>query len=199
MSSAPLSAVPDESPDPFDPSALRVDEVADIETERVLTTVPVRKPNRNEFFRVHPREEFCLPQTLVIEHVSGMDRHTYLVQGDARLAIADELRLVRIFTAISKAGTVFLWPAKLPRPDRDAGRRWAETALHVAEQAKFNWVKMVGNRDLGAYDLFRARGDLGDPQWPADKSFQDLLRLAFQEFVITSADHPVIKELNGEV
>jgi hypothetical protein len=197
MTSPPtLSAVPD---DPFDPAALRTDGLADIETERVLTTVPVRRPNRTEFFRVHPLAKYCLPETLVVEHESGLDRHTYLVQGPARQAIPGELRLVRIFTVINKAGTVFLWPAKLPRPDRDAGRRWAETALQVADQAKFAWVKMIGNRDLGGYELFRARGDLGDPQWPADKTFKDLLRLAFQDFVITSADHPVIKELNGEI
>ncbi len=38
--------------DPFDPEALRVSGIADVDIEQVLTTVPVRNPKRTEFFRV---------------------------------------------------------------------------------------------------------------------------------------------------
>jgi hypothetical protein len=112
--------------------------------------------------------------------------------------VVHELRRVRLFTAISKRGTTFLWPAKLPREDNDAGRRWAETALQAAEQAKNLWVKMHGSRDLGGYEIFRAKGDLGEPQWPS-RSFRDLIEIAFRDRLIDRADHPVIRELNGEL
>jgi hypothetical protein len=94
---------------------------------------------------------------------------------------------------------VFLWPAKLPTPDSSIGRRWSESALEIADFAKTQWVKMVGKRDLGAYELFKARGDLGDPVWP-DKTLSDLLRLAFKgDRLINSLDHPVLRELAGEM
>ena len=43
-----------------------------------------------------------------------------------------------------------------------------------------------------------AKGDLGEPQWP-DKSFRELIAIAFRDNVIDRADHPVIRELNGEI
>ena len=47
---------PVKTPDPFDPSSLRLDQsFADGEgVKKLLLTVPVRKPNRQDFVRVHP-------------------------------------------------------------------------------------------------------------------------------------------------
>ena len=105
---------------------------------------------------------------------------------------------MRLFTAINKRGTVFLWPIKLPNDDNDRIRRIADTALQCAEQAKTLWVKMHWDRDLGGYEMQRAKGDLGEPQWP-DKSFRDLLEIAFRHHLIDRPDHPVIRELAGEI
>jgi hypothetical protein len=47
--------------------------------------------------------------------------------------------------------------------------------------------------------MFKAKGDLGTPVWP-DKPLSDLLRLAFKnELLIDSIDHPVLRELMGEI
>ena len=46
--------------------------------------------------------------------------------------------------------------------------------------------------------MFEARGDLGDPVWP-EKSLAELLRLGFEGKVIDSLDHPVLRELAGEM
>jgi hypothetical protein len=194
--SSSLQAVPNEPVDPFDPETLRIGSLADVDVERVLTAVPVRRPNRSEFFRVHP--EF-VTDTLVLEREDGLDRETYLVQRGVQDLVAHELRPVRLFVCINKRGTVFLWPARLPRADsNDSGRRWAETALLVADQARTLWVKMIGNRDLGGYEMFRAKGDLGEPVWP-DKSFRDLIEIGFRGRLIDREDHPVIRELAGEL
>ncbi|MFW6034537.1 MAG: hypothetical protein ACOC9R_05310 [bacterium] len=191
-----LHAVSDEAADPFDPEALRQGALADVDVEKVLTAVPVRRPNRTEFFRVH-RE--WVTDTLVLERQDGLDRETYLVQPGVQDLVVHELRRVRLYTCINKRSTVFLWPAKLPQEGQnDGARRWAETALQVAEQAKGLWVKMAGNRDLGGYELFRAKGDLGEPQWP-DKTFRDLIEIAFRDRLIDRPDHEVIRELNGEL
>ena len=58
---------------------------------------------------------------------------------------------------------------------------------------------MAGKKDLGAYEMFKARGDLGEPEWP-DKSLSELLRLAFKgDRLIDSLNHPVLRELAGEM
>lgn len=181
--------------DPFDPEALRVGTMADIEVEQVLTTVPVRKPKRTEFFRVHP--DYVLDMYL-LERDTGMEKESYLVTPEVQHLVASELRPVRLFTAITKHGTVFLWAVKLPTDENDNLRRISDSAIQGAEQAKTLWTKVVWNRHLGAYGLFKAKGDLGEPQWP-DKSHRDLIEIAFRSNVIDCADHEVIRELSGEI
>lgn len=186
-------------PDPFDLDALRAaPDLDDIAVEKILTTVPVKRPGRDQFFRVHSGSEFTL-DTYVLEHESDMDHTTYLVAPSLWPQLADHLRKVRLFTAIDKRGNVFLWPAKLPTADGNASARsWQQSALHAAEQAKTLWVKIQGNKPIGAYDIIVAKGDLGDPSWP-DHSLQELIKIAFRDRFIESLDHPVVREINGEI
>jgi hypothetical protein len=184
--------------DPYDPHSIAVNAMTDIDVEPVLTAVPVRKPKRTEFFRVHPSDEYTVPCMLVMERDTGSDTESYLVTPAVQHLVSTELRQVRLFTAINKRGTVFLWPVKLPNDDNDRIRRIADTALQCAEQAKTLWVKMRWERDLGGYAMQRATGDLGEPQWP-DKSLRDLLELAFQHNLVDRPDHPVIREFAGEI
>jgi hypothetical protein len=182
--------------DPFDPEAMRIGALADIGVDRVMTAVPVRKPDRTEFFRVHPD---WTTDTFIYEDKEDPDRTVYLVQRNMQdFFTGREIKLVRLFVAINKRGTVFLWPVRLPVGNSNFGRRWSDTALLVAEEAKTTWVRMIGERDLGGYEMYRAKGDLGTPQWP-DKSFRDLIALAFRGQLIDSSDHPVIRGLAGEL
>ena len=69
----------DASPNPFDPAALRLDQsFADtVGVKKHLMTVPVRKPNRQDFVRVHPDPEYRLTPAAIIEVKE--DREVYLV------------------------------------------------------------------------------------------------------------------------
>lgn len=193
-----LNVVPEEPVDPFDPEQLRQASLADIGVEKVTLTVPARRPGRTEFFRVHPDAEYSI-DWYVLERNDELDRETYWVTPKFRGELLDELRPVRIFTCINKRGTVFLWPAKLPTPESNLGRTWSESALEIADYAKTTWVKMIGKRDLGAYEMFKARGDLGEPEWPS-KTLPELLKLAFKgDRLIDSLDHAVLRELAGEL
>lgn len=188
------------SVDPFDPAQLRVGALAaDIEVEKVLTAVPVRKPARTEFFRVHPDPDYTV-DVLLLERTSnsGMDRDSYLVTPEVQHLVSSELRTARLFTAIDKYGNVFLWSVKLPSTDNDRIHRIADTALQCADQARTLWVKMAWNGRLGGYEMSRAKGDLGDPQWPG-RSFRDLIEIAFRNFLVDRPDHEVIRELAGEL
>jgi hypothetical protein len=184
--------------DPFDTERLRSASLENIGVEKVTLSVPARRPGRNEFFRVHPNPAMTV-DWYVLERDDDRDREVYWVTEQFRADLLDELKPVRIFSCINKRGTMFLWPARLPGADNRLGRRWHESALEIADQAKTLWVKMQGKRDLGAYEMYRAKGDLGEPQWE-DKSLSDLLRLAFKgDRLIRSLDHPVLRELVGEI
>ncbi len=191
-----LSPDPSQPVDPFDPEALRISGDAEISTEKVLTAVPVRKPKRDEFFRVRPGEEFTV-DALVVERDDDLDREVYVVVPSCAEAVLEVARRVRLFTCISKRGTVFLWPAKLPG-ESAAGRRYAETGLKIAQHAETLWVRMYGDRSLGGYAMVKAKGNLEEPKWP-DKTFRELLRIAFEGRIIDRLDHPLIRELNGDL
>lgn len=188
---------PKPAPDPFDPESLKVNASDDVEVEKVLTAVPVRRPKRTEFVRVNPDPGFCV-DARILERENGMEKECYLVAPEVAHLVAEETRVTRLFTAMTRRGLLFLWPVKLAVDANDVGRRVCETAMQAAEQAKTLWVKVCWNRELGGYEFSRARGDLGEPQWP-EKSYRDLLEIAFRSNMIDRADHPVIRELNGEL
>jgi len=186
-----------EAADPFaDLSAFRLshDYGADLGVEKLLLRVPVRRPGRQTWFRVHPSPDYAL-DTAMIELAD--DREWYLAGAGVRGALFDETKPVRLFTTIDRQGIVALWPARLPGPD---GRTnpWHQSALEIAELAKTRWVRMAADRALGAYQPYRAAGDLPDPEWP-DKTFNELMKIAFANgFLIDHEDHPVIRRLLGK-
>ena len=157
---------PDLAPgdDPFNLDAIRIsqDFSEGLGIEKLLLRVPVRKPTRQEFIRVHDGSDFSV-DTVLIELKE--DREYYLPAPGAREALLEDLMPVRLLTAINRAGVVFLWPARLPGSD---GRTnpWHSSALEIGELAKSHWVRMSASRSLGAYQCYRAAGDLPTPCGP---------------------------------
>jgi hypothetical protein len=66
----------------------------------------------------------------------------------------------------------------------------------AVELAMERWLRIKANMGLGAYEIFVAEGPIREPNWP-DISYQELIRLAFRDRLITSLDHPVVKRLRG--
>jgi hypothetical protein len=191
--------VPQPAPDPFDLNALReLPRDDDIKVRKILLSIPVRKPGKQEFFRVNPDPEFTIDAP-IYEHENGLNRDLYWIHPDLRPDLRPELRWVRLFYCKSRRGVDFLWPAKLPLADGSgSGRAWSESALEIADAAMKSWVRMAGNTDSGRYELFEAQGDLGEPAW-LDKSLRELIELAFKGRVIDHQDHPVLQDLYGRV
>ena len=110
----------DQNPNPFDPASLRLDQsFADtVGVKKLQTTVPVRKPIRQDFVRVHPGPDYRLGPAATIEVKE--DREVYLVTPDMAQALPGEFSPVTLFTTINRQGTLHLWPVKMPLPD---GRR----------------------------------------------------------------------------
>jgi hypothetical protein len=106
--------------DPFDPARLRLsqDFASAVGVRKVLSMVPVKKPEKTWWIRTHSSPDYRL-QTGLLELKE--ERETYLVDPALWPALAAEPafgpRL--LVTSLSRQGVVFLWP---PSPAR-TGRR----------------------------------------------------------------------------
>ena len=185
----------DEKRNPFDPRKLRLSQrfSEGIDVRRIVTTVPVRKPHRQEFVRVHPAENMRI-ETALLDFKE--ERQLYLVEPALWPALPGEACPKTLYTALTMQGVVMLWPVRLPD---ETGRLdpWNTSAHEAAKRAESRWIKAPANMHLGAYDVFEAMGQIPAPIWP-DLAFEQLLEIAFRGRYIDSLDHPTLRRLRGE-
>jgi len=185
------------SKNPFDLDALKLSQDFDSAgggVKKRIVTVPVRKPNKQSFFRVIPGEEWRL-NTAILE-IKDNGTEIYLIHPSLRDELMEDMNVVQIVTTIDRQNNVVLWAIKMPKAD-GRGNTWNESAMAAAQQAKSQWVRLVPNMNLGAYDVFVAKKDFPDPEMP-DISFQQLIEMAFKDRFIDSMEHPILKKLRGE-
>jgi hypothetical protein len=180
--------------DPWDVDTLRIPQnfAETCGTKKLLIKVPVRKPPPQTFVRVHPQEAFRANVPVI---VLKEDREFYLVGPEMRGELAPEITEMTMFTAIDRQSNVFFWPVPMPSPN---GRKqeWHRSAREAAELAIGQWVRVVPNMALQGYDVIAATGILTDPTWP-DVTFKELLKIAFRDYRIDDADHPLVRRLRG--
>ena len=157
----------------------------------LLSHVPVRKPNRHEYFRVHPAAEMSLVTTVFVDKE---ENEIFLVAPGMRQALVGETKPVLLTTAITTQNVVMIFPVNLPVDGRASP--WHETARAAAERAKEDWIRMASDKQLSAYRIYKAEGELSAPVWPA-QSFSELLEIAFRDRIINQMDHPVVRRLRG--
>jgi len=182
------------TPDPFDIASLRLNpsflETAGV--KKLLTTVPARKPSPQDFIRVHPAPEYR--ENFAMIDLKD-DREDYLVRPEVLQELAGEVVFKTVFTAVNRQGVVFLWPIRLPASD-NRKNEWPRSAREAAEMAMTRWVRVKANMSLGAYEITVAESAMADPIWP-ELSYQELVRIAYRDRMVTTIDHPVVKRLRG--
>lgn len=171
---------------------LSQDFVAHAGVKKRITTVPVRKPHKQEFVRVKGGEGNRL-ETAILELKD--EGENYLVSPDLWTGLTGQIVPKVLLTVINRQNVLSLWPIRLPGED---GRLdpYNKSALEAAHQAEKVWVKLVANKSLGAYEMFEAEDNATEPQWP-EISFEEVIRIAFRDRFITSMDHPILKKLRG--
>ena len=140
---------------------------------------------------MHPEAEYRIETaTLVFKE----ERETFLVARGLWPELPGELTPMVLFLAINRQKVPFLWGIRLPGED---GRHdeWNASALEAAELAQRDWVRVVANMSLGAYEVFSASGNIPEPEWPT-QSFQEILKIAFKGRFIDQLDHPAICAAN---
>jgi hypothetical protein len=179
--------------DPFDPAKLRLSESGQIGVRRVLTTISCDKPGRQQFVRVHPDPEFRVDTAIFKDEIN---RESYLVDRSLWDELAGDIQPTTLFAAITRRDTLFLWPVRIPDPDRP--NQWHVSQRAAVQIAITRWIRMSSNVPDGRYDVFEATGDVPEPEWP-DMDFREMLTLCFSDRFIDSLDHSVLQQLRGAV
>jgi hypothetical protein len=182
------------APDPFDLAGLRLSPsfLATAGVKKLTTTVPARRPGPQDFVRAHSSPEYRADFAMID---LKDEREDYLVRPEVLPELAGEVVFKTIYTAINRQGVVFLWPVRLPAPD-DRKSDWSRSAREAAELSMTRWVRLKANMSLGAYEITVAESIMADPAWP-QLSFQELVKIAYRDRMITSVDHPVVRRLRG--
>jgi hypothetical protein len=183
------------TPDPFDLASLRLEQsfAEKAGVKKLVTTVPVRRPNRQDFSRVHPDESYRLTPAAIIDIKE--DREVYLVMPNMAKELPGEFAAATLFTAITRQGVLFIWPVKLPGLDGKYNP-WHQSAAEAAERARTRWIRITSNMNLGAYEISEATGNWPEPEWPK-VLFQEILKIAFRGRFVDTPDHPLIRRLKG--
>ena len=155
-----------------------------------LTTVPVRKPHKTQFFRIHPENKL---DTMLLKYGEG-NEEIYLIESDVLPEVDDLAKPYRLVVTIDRQNNVFIWPLAIP--DQDRPLNWHISAMDAASNAELSWTRMQANMTLGAYEIFSAEGELSEPEWP-ELSIDELLEIAFKNKIIDRPDHLVLLQLRG--
>jgi hypothetical protein len=184
--------------DEIDFDGLRLPPNAQLIAIKDYSIIPVRKPKKTEWIRVHPGDDWRI-DLAIYEEEAG---ETYLVGRDY-FGYLNELKLVklaRIFTVlVYGSGVLFLSPIGLPDVDgkiNSYNRSRAEAYL----KAETEWVRISANKDLGGYDCWTPEAPMQEPEWPSPPhSLKEMLNIAFKDRYINAPDHPIIKQLRGKL
>jgi hypothetical protein len=187
-----------EQNDPYNPKNFLVDEGAEVvgKVKKVITTVPVRKPNRQEWIRVNSNPAYRMAKVFLLALQGQMKVAHYLVLPKFAPIIESDIITVTMLTAYSRTGGVFLWPIRLANNGDEGISSWSESALEAANIAQEAWVRVKSNMPAQQYDVDQAVGELPVPEWP-EEPLSVLLRKAFGKRIIDNEKHPAILTLQG--
>jgi len=166
-------------------------------TTTLLTTIPVERPNDQEFIRVHPDESYRLVAALIAHQDERGAR--YLVHPTFLPHIGNiKYHLERLYLYTTRQGKLAFWPIKVPKDHRE--NTWLESAVAAAEEAMKNWICIATNQHSKSYVTSKAMGDFPEPDWlqiTQGKPLYELLRIAFKDRLILNERDPVIQKLRG--
>jgi len=177
----------------FDLEALRLrQDYSETPVEKVIITIPVRKPGPMDFVRVHRDLRF---ETTILDLKDEGEK--YIIPPAFHGEVPQLIHPVSLRLTTNRQGVLTMWPLRLPGADGRVNP-WHQSALDAAVRAEMSWVSVRSNRSLGAYEVFQGAKALPEPEWP-NMGIGEIVEIAFRNFIINSAEHPVLRRLRGEV
>lgn len=152
------------------------------------------KLNKHRFSRVHPDPSYQVPVLIVEDKDSG---ETYIATPNVAGYLGKNAMPKLLRLAVDNAAV----PKIIAQPIPDLNGRpnlWNSTMILAIRLAEEEWVRIESDMPAQQYTVIKAANNLGDPKWP-DRTMAELVQEVFQNNVISSPDHPYIKQLEGRV
>jgi hypothetical protein len=170
-------------------------------SKKVLTTVPVRRPGKQEFFRCHPDEAMTLTAMLFVDSADGEAYFVAPAMRDCDV-LANQVKPTLLQLTVLRSGVLIIWPLTLPNSEKGSGggKSWHESALKARVIGKTKWTRVVADKAINGYQTYVAEGKLDGPDWVKlldGKTFNELLEIAFADKIILDEEHPVVRSLRG--
>jgi hypothetical protein len=175
-----------------DLSSVAIAPTALVGQQRIVTRVPVKRPDKQIFFRAHPTDKV---ETYVIEDRENREMYYVLPEMRDEIVAQGLHRPVLLVRVITRQAVNMVWPIGLSVDGRS--NSWHETAHEACRMAEKDWIRIVSNMALGGYEIFKAIAPIDEPDW-SKMTFQELLEIAFRNRIISSLDHPVLKNWLAE-
>lgn len=165
-------------------------------TRRLLTSIPVGKPDKEAFVRTSPDPNHWISGSVLLLD-SGLDKEFYWVVPAVRDQLTGEpcLRQVLLVLGVTRRNTPFFWPISMP-DSNGRSHPSAISQMEAATAAKSAYVRIYWSKEEGD-NIVEVAKFQAQPVWPTE-SLQELLSIAFRDRVISSLDHPAIRQLRGQ-
>jgi hypothetical protein len=185
----------------FDFDAIRLP--PDFEREggvrRQLTRLSVRKPRPQEWIRVNPDPAYSARvATIVYKEGDDSKEEIYLVAPHLIRDLEPELTYTTLYLAISRQGSLFIWPCRDPNPESKRGDIAATSRIEAAQAAMQRYVRVQWRSPAYEYSFRDETIVEVEPTWP-DKPFKELGDLAVTKMgmLISDLNHQVVKIIQG--
>jgi len=181
---------------PFNPKRLAINHTGgeSFASQKLLTTLSVRKPNSKEWVHAHPSDEYAMAAAIFEDSEKGQP---YIVAPEIAGLHPSEIRRVGLRLAVNRQGVPFLWQ----HPLFEANERenfWNTSHRSALQEAQSRWIRMISNKVGGFYDVHVAQGISAPPVWP-EYDLEKLLTIAFAGRLIVDDNHILLRQLRGEI
>jgi hypothetical protein len=176
-----------------DLASLRKEQKFTIKRKTVLVNVTVDRPANNVYFRSHQQHE--LEGATILQDRDSRSYYFVIPAMRTHHKIAKRMRRVTLGLICTWPGHVpLIWP--VPTVDGDREFKAWKSARKAYELGKELWTQIVWDEENSDYAIEVAEDINADPIWP-EKTFEELLKIAFDGKIIDNEDHPYVRRLRG--
>ena len=163
------------------------------------SVIPLRKPGKQQWFRVHPELKLDNVCFLEVEQDEGAPE-SFMLTGDVAPSLINlpgiSKRSLRLCVSRPNSSP-FVWAIKMPKGTGAKHDDWGISAMKLAHIAEGEWIRMSSDMQLGSYKHHTATAQWAEPVWPSLSISEVLRRSIGERHIIASVDHPVVRQLQG--